>query len=111
MTAIRNGDIDGNDATERDAAWEPFISTPMHPEYPCAHCISEASAAAVLSAIFGDAIPTVSMTTPTAPGVTRSFSRLSDIVTEVINARIYDGVHYRTSGEVGADMGARSGNM
>jgi hypothetical protein len=109
VTAIRNGDIDGNDATERDAAWEPFISTPMHPEYPCAHCISESAAAAVLSAIFGDAVPTVSMTTQTAPGVTRSFSRLSNIVTEVVNARIYDGVHYRTSGEVGAEMGRKIG--
>ncbi len=37
ITAIRNGDIDGNDATERDASWLPFIETPMHPEYPCAH--------------------------------------------------------------------------
>ena len=63
----------------------------MHPEYPCAHCISESSSASVLSAFFGDAVPTVRMTTPTAPGVTRSFSRLSDIVTEVVNARVYDG--------------------
>ncbi|HVG03621.1 MAG TPA: vanadium-dependent haloperoxidase, partial [Burkholderiaceae bacterium] len=36
VTAIRNGDLDGNDATERDASWVPFIETPMHPEYPCA---------------------------------------------------------------------------
>ena len=109
VTAIRNGDMDGNDATERDAAWEPLIPTPLHPEYPCAHCISESSSASVLRAFFGDAVPTVKMTTPTAPGVTRSFSRLSDIVTEVINARIYDGVHYRTSGEVGAEMGRKIG--
>ena len=39
ITAIRNGDTDGNDATERDPSWTPFIDTPMHPEYPCAHCI------------------------------------------------------------------------
>ena len=39
VTAIRNGDLDGNDVTERDASWTPFIETPMHPEYPCAHCI------------------------------------------------------------------------
>ena len=38
FTAIRNGDQDGNDATERDPSWLPFIETPMHPEYPCAHC-------------------------------------------------------------------------
>jgi hypothetical protein len=107
VTAIRNGDIDGNDATERDAAWEPFIPTPMHPEYPCAHCIFQGSAAGVIAALYGDAVPKFTMTSTTAPGVTRSFERLSDYVTEVINARIYEGVHYRASGEVGAAMGRR----
>ena len=48
ITAIRNGDNDGNDATERDAAWLPFIDTPMHPEYPCAHCIVSATIGTVL---------------------------------------------------------------
>jgi hypothetical protein len=62
-----------------------------------------------MSAFFGDAVPTVKLTSTTAPGVTRSFSRLSDYVTEVINARVYDGVHYRTSGEVGAEMGRKIG--
>src|SRR6516225_8973865 len=39
ITAIRNGDIDGNPATDREATWQPIANTPMHPEYPCAHCI------------------------------------------------------------------------
>ena len=39
ITAIRNGDIDGNPATDRVATWQPIDNTPMHPEYPCAHCI------------------------------------------------------------------------
>ena len=111
VTAIRNGDRHGNDAIERDAAWEPFIPTPMHPEYPCAHCISAQAAATVLQASFGDAIPTVRLTSSTAPGVTRSFAKLSDYVAEVIDARVYDGVHYRTSGEVGAEMGRRIGEV
>jgi hypothetical protein len=109
VTAIRNGDLDGNDATDREPAWEPFIATPMHPEYPCAHCITQAAVASVLEAFFGDAVPTFTLTSPTAPGVTRSFGRLSDYVAEVINARVYDGVHYRTSGEVGAAMGRQIG--
>lgn len=109
VTAIRNADMDGNAATERDPAWEPFISTPMHPEYPCAHCIFQGSAASVLRVLFGDSVPKFTMTSTTAPGVTRSFDRLSDYVTEVINARIYDGVHYRASGEVGAAMGQKIG--
>jgi hypothetical protein len=109
VTAIRNGDIDGNDATERAPAWEPFIATPMHPEYPCAHCINSAAGAAVLEAFFGDVVPPFSLTSPTASGVTRKFSRLSDYVRESIDARVYDGVHYRTSGEAGAAMGRKIG--
>jgi len=53
VTAIRNGDLDGNDATERDPGWTPLIDTPMHPEYPCAHCIVSASLGAVLQAELG----------------------------------------------------------
>ena len=109
VTAIRNGDMDSNDATERDPAWEPLIPTPMHPEYPCAHCINSAAGAAVLEAFFGDAVPSFSLTSPTGPGVTRKFSRLSDYVSETIDARVYDGVHYRFSGEVGAAMGRKIG--
>jgi hypothetical protein len=105
VTAIRNGDLSGNDAIERDAAWEPFIPTPMHPEYPCAHCITQAAAAGVLQRFFGDAIPTVQLTSTSAPGIVRTYSRLSDYVNEVIDARVLDGVHYRTSGRVGAEMG------
>jgi hypothetical protein len=107
VTAIRNGDIDGNDATALDAGWEPMIATPMHPEYPCAHCTFQAAAAGVLQLVYGDAVPKFTLTSSAAPGVTRSFERLSDYVAEVINARIYEGVHYRTSGEVGAALGRR----
>jgi hypothetical protein len=49
------------------------------------------------------------MTSTTAPGVNRSFDRLSDLVADVINGRVYEGVHYRTSGEVGAAMGRKIG--
>jgi hypothetical protein len=43
ITSIRNGDIDGNPATDREATWQPIDNTPMHPEYPCAHCILSGS--------------------------------------------------------------------
>jgi hypothetical protein len=109
VTAIRNGDLDGNDATERDATWEPFITTPMHPEYPCAHCITQSAVATVLESVAGDGPNAFTLTSTTAPGVTRRFARLSDYVAEVVNARVYDGVHFRTSGEVGAAMGRRIG--
>lgn len=110
ITAIRNGDIDGNDATERDAGWLPFIDTPMHPEYPCAHCIVSGAVGAVLMAEIGTGpTPTLSTTSPTAPGVVRSWAKIDEFVLEVANARIYDGVHYRNSTEVGTAMGKQIG--
>lgn len=112
FTAIRNGDQDGNDATERDAGWLPFIETPMHPEYPCAHCTIAAALGAVLKAEIGSgATPRLSTTSPTLPGVTRSWSSVDAFTQEVLNARIYDGVHYRNSGEVGRALGTKVGEV
>src|SRR5262249_19126648 len=76
ITAIRNGDIDGNDGTARDASWAPFIETPMHPEYPAAHCVTAAALGAVLQADIGPApTPQLRSTSPTAPGAVRSWTR------------------------------------
>lgn len=112
VTAIRNGDRDGSDATERDPSWTPFIETPMHPEYPCAHCILASALGAVLQAeLGGKPVPKLSTTSPTAPGVTRSWDRIEDLEQEVGNARICDGVHYRNSTEVGAAMGRKIGAL
>jgi len=110
ITAIRNGDSDGNDATERDASWVPLIDTPMHPEYPCAHCILSATVATVLYAEVGPgSMPTLRTTSPTAPGMERSWTTIEEFMQEVANARIYDGVHYRNSTEVGTAMGKQVG--
>ncbi|ABE43596.1 vanadium-dependent haloperoxidase [Polaromonas sp. JS666] len=112
VTAIRNGDKDGNDATERDPMWAPFIDTPMHPEYPCAHCVISASLGAVLQAEIGNGpMPRLATTSPTAPGVTRSWTSIAEFTQEVANARIYDGVHFRNSTEVGTALGRKVGEM
>jgi hypothetical protein len=112
ITAIRNGEIDGNDATERDPSWTPFIDTPMHPEYPCAHCIVAGAIGTVLQAEIGaDPVSTFTTTSPTAKGTARSWKKIEDFMQEVANARIYDGVHYRTSTEVGTNMGKQIGAL
>lgn len=111
-TAIRNGDRDGNDATERDAAWVPFIDNPLHPEYPSAHSILAAAVAAVLQADIGDGpTPELTTTSPTAKGVTRRWHSVAAFAREVAEARIYEGIHYRTSTEIGAAMGSRIGEL
>ena len=105
VTAIRNGDQHDNPGVQREATWLPLIDTPMHPEYPCAHCISAASALGVLQSELGDTYAVMTMTSPTAPGVTRKWERLSDVVQEVSNARVCSGVHYRFSTETGTKVG------
>ncbi|HTP93653.1 MAG TPA: vanadium-dependent haloperoxidase [Xanthobacteraceae bacterium] len=111
VTAIRNGDMDGNPATERDAAWQPFDFTPMHPEYPCAHCIESAALAGVVLAVFGTAdMEKISNTSPTAPGVIHSWTNIRAFVDEVSEARIWAGFHYRFSTKVGRDMGYKIGD-
>jgi hypothetical protein len=110
ITAIRNGDIDGNSATEPDPTWQPIDNTPMHPEYPCAHCIGSSALAAVAETVFGTLeIPEVSMTSATMPGVTHRWSNLRDYADEVSQARIWAGFHYRFSVRVGQDMGRKIG--
>jgi PAP2 superfamily len=110
VTAIRNGDMDDNPATERDATWQPIDSTPMHPEYPCAHCtISGAVAAAVEGALGTAEIPEVSMTSPTAPGVTHRWTNIQAYNEEVSHARIWAGFHYRFSLRVGQNLGRQVG--
>jgi hypothetical protein len=110
VTAIRNGDIDSNSATERDAGWEPIDATPMHPEYPCAHCISSASLVGVIEVVFGTAeMPEVSITSPTAPGVVHRWTNVRAFSDEVSKARIWAGFHYRFSTKVGQDMGHKIG--
>ena len=112
ITAIRNADNDDNPATERDATWQPIDNTPMHPEYPCAHCITSAAVAAVIEAALGSAdIPEVTMSSPTAPGATHRWTNVWAYADEVSMARIYAGFHYRFSTRVGQDMGRKIGQL
>jgi hypothetical protein len=112
ITAIRNGDLDGNDATDRDPGWTPFIPTPMHPEYPCAHCIVSGAMGGVLATEIGSGPASVLRSaSPTAGGAVRTWTSVDDFTKEVAQARIYDGVHYRTSTEVGSEMGRKIGEL
>jgi hypothetical protein len=84
VTAIRNGDIDDSPATDREATWQPIADTPMHPEYPCAHCIVSGSVAGVIKAALGtEEIPEIAMTSPTAPGVTHRWTNITALTEEV----------------------------
>ena len=112
ITAIRNADIDGNNATPRDAGWTPLIETPMHPEYPCAHCILSATVGTILDAEVGNGkMPKLVTTSYMVKGSERSWTTTEEFMKEVAEARILDGVHYRNSTEVGAAMGRKVGAL
>jgi hypothetical protein len=112
ITAIRNADIDGNDATARDAGWTPLIETPMHPEYPCAHCILAATVGTVIQSEVGNGkLPKLATTSYMVKNSERSWITTEEFMKEVSEARIFDGVHYRNSTEVGMAMGKKVGAL
>jgi hypothetical protein len=112
ITAIRNGDRDDNPNTERDADWAPMTVTPMNPEYPCGNCVIAAAVVAVIRAEVGrDPLPILKSISNTDPGVIREWTRTDNLVLEVSNARIYAGVHFRNSTEVGNRMGEQIGAL
>jgi hypothetical protein len=100
ITAIRLGDTDGNDGTDPDPTWTPWLDsfptgTPPHPEYPSGHSTQSGSAAFILAAAFGDATP-FTVISNVRPG-TRAFPSFSAAVAEIADARVFGGIHFRTS--------------
>ena len=112
ITAIRLGDQDGNPQTEGDPNWQPLINTPNFPEYPSGHASISGAVSHVLALFFGTDVLSFQMTTtnPNAVQKTRSFTRFSEAEDEVINARVYDGIHYRTSDRAARTQGLRVAN-
>jgi hypothetical protein len=105
ITAIRDSADDGNPATTPDPTWMPLFATPGHPDYPSGHSCGSGAAGAVLAAEFGNRLP-FSMESDLMLGVTREFRSFSDALQEVIQARVFSGIHFRTACEVGQGLGA-----
>ena len=107
ITAIRNGDQDGNDATERDAGWQPLNATPMHPEYPSQAGINAGAARGVLEAVFGSGPESFIATDIYDERLSRKFTSFAQMGQEHKEVRIWGGIHFRNSIEVGEAMGRK----
>jgi hypothetical protein len=110
IAAIRYADQDGNDITTADPDWEPYRTTPVHPEYPCAHCITGAAHAAVAAAEPNARVPGgLFFFDPEIPGVVVTVEDFDEYSEQMSMSRIYGGVHYRFSVEAADTMGRRIG--
>jgi hypothetical protein len=105
------GYSDGNAATVEQPGWRPLVTTPNHPEYPAAHGTLSSGMAEVFSNFLGtDAINLdIHGFDPTGiPGnlnAVQHFATTADMRTEIINARLWAGLHYRFSSEAGVTLG------
>jgi hypothetical protein len=93
--AIQRADTDGNRATLPDPTWLPLV-TGNHPEYPSGHACFTAAVTASLHNYFGTKQVPIAISS-TVVGTTRIYQNLDEIVSEVENARVWGGLHYRTT--------------
>ena len=120
IDAIRLAASDGNPRTEPDLAWRPLfdpatvttppLATPNFPDHPSGHsCVSSAILNTMREFFGTDRIEfdIVSSRFPGTPAQTRHFASFSAALDEVINARVWGGIHFRTADEQGATLGRK----
>jgi hypothetical protein len=121
ITAIREAASDGNPATEADPTWLPLFDpsvpvsgpplvTPGFPDHPSGHGCVSGAIAYTLKAFFGTdkvAFTAISNKCSPAPCPPRSFERFSHALKEIIDARVWSGIHFRTADVQGAVLGKK----
>lgn len=105
LTAIWNGDLDGNHKTETDGTWFPLILTPAFPGYPSAHATLSGAARTVVERAFGKHDLAITLTSPRAPGIVLNYTEWKQICDDIDDARVYGGIHFRFEQEAGSHQG------
>jgi hypothetical protein len=110
VTAIRAADTDGNPFTDADPLWTPLLATPRFPDYIAGHTTYAGAAEKVLEHVFGKHPGTIiTLTSVTAPGVVETYRTFKDIADDVVDARVWGGIHWRTSSVRGRTVGEKIG--
>jgi hypothetical protein len=109
VTAIWNGDLDGNKKTTPDPTWLPLIATPPFPSFASAHATVSGGARAVLERAFGKDSHAITLTNPGLPGIVLNYTAWGQITDDIDDARIYGGIHFRFDQEAGARQGREVG--
>ena len=105
ITAIREAHTDGNDATSRDENWLPLVANPPYPEHPSGHLGLSGSICKTLQQFFGT--DKLEWSDTNVAGRTRSYSRVSDAVEEIVDLRVWSGLHFRKADEDAERIGRR----
>jgi hypothetical protein len=108
-TAIAAGDRDGNQQTQVDAGFAPYITSPCFPGYPSAHASASYAGRAVLEEIYGKGPHAITLSSPALAGVPLQYGSFAQITDDIDDARVYGGIHFRFEQEVGASQGTRVG--
>ncbi len=110
VTAIREGDSDGNDGTVGDASWDSHQNTPAVSDYPSTQSIFSAAAAVALASTLGGDQGSFTITSGKPfEGIARSFTSFSQAAQESAESRIYAGIHFRSACEDGLVLGRKVG--
>jgi hypothetical protein len=107
ITAIREGENDRNVHTVGDPTWEPLINTPNYPEYTSGANDAAGALTRMLELYFGadDITFMVISSNPLANPPTRTYHRFSDLSWDIVDVRIYQGIHFRFGDEAGRVQG------
>ncbi len=108
-TAIQNATGDGNDLTQPDPTFAPFIVTPCFPSYPSAHGTLSNAAAEVMDQVYAGGQLSITLTNNAVPGVTLKYTSLTQITDDISDARVYGGIHFRTDQDAGGVLGRKVG--
>jgi len=94
-----------------DPKWLPFLQTPPFPEYTSGHSTISASAATVMTALFGDNFEFHDDSDLQYIGMERDFKSFEEAAAEASVSRIYGGIHYRFTADVSAAQGKKLGDF
>jgi hypothetical protein len=106
ITAIHQADRDGNPATAADPDWVPLINTPPYPDQPSGLTCAGGAMAGALAGFFGTDAIAFTVRSP-ASGTERSYDSFSQAVQEIVDARVWSGIHFRKADEDAAVIAHR----
>ncbi|MFL5681066.1 MAG: vanadium-dependent haloperoxidase, partial [Chloroflexota bacterium] len=110
ITAINLADTDGNPATTRDTAWTPLLTTPPYPDYISGYSGVTGAVSRSLELVLGTDAIDLDLTSTAVAGATRHYDAPGSLNDDVVNARIWLGIHFRFADTAGLKVGQHAAN-